>query len=88
MDVSAYEEKKRIAIVILRSQIDKSVAKRKSLERAEKLALNVTHDEEALNGIRDAIKTESEVVRACTLAIDILKHDKLEQCMEVNEWDA
>lgn len=88
MDVSAYEEKKRLAIVVLRSQIDKSVNKRKSLERAEKLAMTVTHDEEALNEIKDAIKTESEIVRSCTLAIDILKHDKLEQCREVNEWDA
>lgn len=88
MDVSAYEEKKRIAIAVLRSQIDKSVNKRKSLERAEKLAMTVTHDEEALNEIKEAIKAESEVVRACVLAIDILKHDKPEQCREVNEWDA
>lgn len=88
MDASAYEEKKRLAIAVLKVQIDKSVNKRKSLERAEKLAMTVTHDEEALNEIRDTIKAESEVIRACAFAIDILKCGKLEQRREVNEWDA
>ena len=71
-DMMQPQENLNLAIDVLRKEADAAVTRMQSLDRAYKIALLVTKDEEASKGIGESMDRQIDIYSQCIMAIDVL----------------